>query len=175
MKCEGCRTNEAVIHIALGIDQTIVDDMSRAHYCAECAGRQGILWPGIQVPVRRQTDKLWQWKLHISGTAERFSKATISKPHSLSHQEGLAGDSVGKAIEDVRKASLVAAMKETVPELEAKLAKAVKEERYEDAAKIRDRIAAMQKPPAPPKKPPKCQPNAQPDRPKRPHKGNKNA
>jgi protein-arginine kinase activator protein McsA len=146
MKCENCHTNEATIHFAVCIGLDVDDIVERGHYCVECADSGGILWSGILFRPKNKVDKTKQWNVYISKVAARMSKMTVSRPHSVSHQEKLAIGSTGKAQQDARKSIPPVGMAETAAGLEAKMAKAVKEERYEEAAKIRDMIVKMKNP-----------------------------
>jgi len=167
MKCECCNTNEAIVHLAVARGEA-EDEIVRFHYCVECAGAEGLLWPGVKFNDFKGGNKAEQWERFIEGKLADLSRrkgrkdpaksqhtncdACRSKSHCRVGEDvsGAPVKSQGSSMESQKppaKPSKIDELPRILLGLEMLLKKAIVIENYEEAAKIRDKISELKKEP----------------------------
>lgn len=155
MLCDFCHKNEATIHLT----QVIEDSVKKVHLCAECAAKGGL---NLKEPISITDLLLGLGKAadakEAGGEAERACPRCGMRPSDFKKKgrlgcadcyEAFSAELMtlikgmhrsdrhkGKVPTKVRDAE----PREDIAELERKLEQAVAEERYEEAAQLRDRL-----------------------------------
>ncbi|MDA0811684.1 MAG: UvrB/UvrC motif-containing protein [Verrucomicrobia bacterium] len=159
MNCDVCKSNEATVFLT----QIVQGQMQKANLCEECAGNKGVTDPtgfaladllaGI-VAEQRQESALVSKEKECPSCG--FTQADFKKAGRLgcSHCFQVFGTGLESLLKAMHKGtrhvgkvpSGVAKAHETtgqVAEMRAQLDSAIREERYEDAAALRDKIQKM--------------------------------
>lgn len=159
MLCQRCKKNEASIHVT-DVSEGAKDEI---HLCQQCAQKEGVTLKGhvsladflsglIKAPVTKEMARLSKLKCPVCGInyIEFQSKGRLGCPKDYEVFEDLVSDLLEKihgSTKHVGKTPQPGITANTaVTELESlkeELAKAIADERYEEAAHLRDRIREM--------------------------------
>ena len=158
MLCDICKKNEAKIHLSEIVDKK----MTNVHLCDSCAKEKGVgeamglsladldvglgsaneiktEEPGIKCPTCgfSQADFKKTGRLGCAVCWETFESGMASLLKAMHKSDRHVGKVPSKAAHTI-------AIGEQVKELSVELEKAVREERYEEAAQIRDQIRTLE-------------------------------
>ena len=160
MRCQRCKEKEASIHVTEVADGS----KSEVHLCDDCAQKEGVTLKGhvsladflaglIKAPVTKEMAKLSKLKCPVCGISylEFQSKGRLGCPQDYEVFADLIDDlldrihgstsHIGKTPAPGVPANAGATELES---LKRELAQAIHEERYEEAAKLRDRIREVE-------------------------------
>jgi protein arginine kinase activator len=157
MECNICKKNPATVHIT----QVVGNHKVEVHMCAGCAAAKGIpeakgfsladlqvglgagdelaAEPGVRCPVCgfTQADFKKTGRLGCSACWETFEAGLVTLLRAMHKSDRHVGKVPSKAAHTL-------VITEQIKELSADLERAVRDEKYEDAAQIRDRIRQLE-------------------------------